>query len=127
MRQSWLIWTTGLACAALMLTGSPVDARDQRGALGDLFSYIRTASPKGELTARTLSLGERVRRAERDREISRSEGDRLQDRLDRVRSFLRDDRRLTRDEFKRRDEDLDRIERDLERRTDRRDRNRDED
>ena len=112
--------------AGLLFTSAP-SATAQSGPLGDLFSYIRVASPKAELMARTVSLGDRVRKAERRGDLRPSDARGLSRRLDRVRSFLRDDRRLSDDEFRRRDGDLDQIERDLDRHEDRRYRDRDRD
>ncbi len=117
---------TVLAFAGLVLLTSPISAsaqsgRNDRGPLGDLYSYLRVASPKAELVARTARLNDRVRNAERGREISRSDASGYFKRLDRVRDFIRDDRNLSRDEFRRRDGDLDSLERDLDRKLDRRD------
>jgi hypothetical protein len=112
MNRPWIL--AGLFVAsAVVLTALPATARDRRDPLGDLLGYVRLADPKAELAARTLSLSERVKRSERRGDLRRKDADDLQDRLTRVRDFLRDDRKLTKDEFKRRDGDLDRIERDL--------------
>ena len=124
MARYWLL-KAALLCAVVCVSVSvPADAREERGTLGDVFDYIRMASPKAELAARTAQLNDDVRRAERRGDLSRSEAGSLYRRLDRVRDFLRDDRDLSRDEFKRRDGELDKIERDLERASDRRGRGR---
>ena len=115
MNRHWLLKAALVGAVALASVATPAAARDDRGPLGDLFGYIRKASPTAELAARTARLNDDVRQAERRREISRSEANGLYRRLDRVRDFLRDDRDLSREEFKRRDGELDKIERDLER------------
>ncbi len=65
------------------------------------------------LRERLIALGDAVRFGERDGCLTRREADRLYDRLDRVRDFLRDDRYLTDSEFRRRMRDLDDVEEDL--------------
>lgn len=112
------VWTL-LAGVGLSITGPLPVMADDRGPLGDLLSYIRVANPKAELIARTVSLGDRVRKAERRGDLRPSEGRDLSRRISRVRDFLRDDRKLSDSEFRRRDGDLDKIERDLERKRDR--------
>ncbi len=123
-RLNLAVWAL-LAGVGLSITGASPGVADDRGPLGDLFSYIRVANPKAELIARTVSLGDRVRKAERHGDLRPSEGRDLSRRINRIRDFLRDDRKLSDSEFRRRDGDLDKIERDLERKTDRGYRDRD--
>ena len=73
---------------------------------------------------RMMDLADRVRLAARQGDLSRRETDRLYDKLDDVRDFLRGDRYLTESEFHRRMNDLDDIAHDL--RRDRRDGRRDD-
>jgi hypothetical protein len=65
------------------------------------------------LRERLIRVGDRVRLADRENDISNRERDRLYDRLDRVRDFLRGDSYVTNIEFDRRMRDLDEIERDI--------------
>lgn len=75
------------------------------------------------LRGRMMDLADSIRLATRQGDLSRRDSDRLYDRLDNVRDFLRGDRNLTESEFRRRMDDLDDIRRDL--REDRRDGRRD--
>jgi hypothetical protein len=65
------------------------------------------------LRDRLIDLGDRVRLAERQGDISRREADRLYRKLDYVRDFLRGDRNLSDSEFDRRADDLRDVARDL--------------
>lgn len=65
------------------------------------------------LRDRLIDLGDRVRLAERQGDISRREADRLYRKLDYVRDFLRGDRHLTDSEFDRRADDLRDVAREL--------------
>jgi hypothetical protein len=114
MRHRTFVTLSLSLCAAALAFPLRAAAEDS-DLLGDLSSYVRLASPKAELIARTVSLGARVDRAERRGDLSRSEKRRMQDRIRDIGDFLRNDRHLDRGEFRRRDRDLDRIERDLDR------------
>lgn len=70
---------------------------------------------RAQLIDRDLRLRDEVRTAERRRDISTHDADRLYDRLDRVARFLRDDQHLSNSEYKRRRNDLDHVEDDLRR------------
>jgi hypothetical protein len=63
--------------------------------------------------SRMMDLADRARLAARQGDLSRREVDRIYDRLDDVRDFLRGDRYLTESEFRRRMDDLDDVSRDL--------------
>jgi len=65
------------------------------------------------LRERLIDLADRIRLAERTGDISRSRANRLYERLDDVRDFLRSDRNLTDSEFNRRADDLRDVARDL--------------
>lgn len=65
------------------------------------------------LRDRLIDLADRIRLAEREGDISRSRANRLYDRLDDVRDFLRGDRHLSDSEFDRRADDLRDVARDL--------------
>ncbi|MGV3724866.1 MAG: hypothetical protein ACO1SX_28535, partial [Actinomycetota bacterium] len=65
------------------------------------------------LRDRLIDLGDRVRLAERQGDLSRREADRLYRKLDYVRDFLRGDRHLTDSEFDRRSDDLRDVAREL--------------
>lgn len=65
------------------------------------------------LRGRMMDLADRVRMASRQGDLSRRETDRLYDRLDDVRDFLRGDRNLSESEFRRRMDDLDDVARGL--------------
>ena len=60
-----------------------------------------------------FDLSDRIRLAERERQISRGDAEHMFGRLDDVRDFLRHDRYLTDEEFDRRSRDLDSISREL--------------
>lgn len=65
------------------------------------------------LRERLIDLADRIRLAEREGDISRSRANRLYERLDNVRDFLRGDRYLSDAEFDRRSDDLRDVARDL--------------
>jgi len=65
------------------------------------------------LRERLIDLADRIRLAEREGDISRSRANRLYERLDDVRDFLRGDRHLSDSEFDRRSDDLRDVARDL--------------
>ena len=65
------------------------------------------------LRDRLIDLGDRIRLAERQGDLSRRQANRLYDELDDVRDFLRGDRHLTDSEFDRRADDLRDVARDL--------------
>src|SRR4051794_11433099 len=67
------------------------------------------------LRERLFDLGDRLRLAAREGEISRKHADHLYDKLDRVRDFLIHDRYLDDEEFRRRQDDLDDVAHDLRR------------
>jgi len=104
----------GLAPAAQ--AGSSDRYRD-RGYYRD-YSYYRgrdrdESRRREVLRERVADLADRIRLAERERDISRSEADKFFRRLDDVRDFLRQDQNLTSSEFDRRSNILDDIMRDL--------------
>jgi hypothetical protein len=116
-----------LACAgAILALLVPSGAMAQRGEAWWrdiepwLDSRARGDSREARLWADFARLRSEVRRAERRRDLSPREADRLLGRLDRVGRFLRDDRNLSDKEYKRRRKDLDGVARDLERATGRR-------
>lgn len=65
------------------------------------------------LRDRLIDLGDRIRLAERTGDLDRRQANRLYDRLDRVRDFLRGDRHLSDAEFDRRSDDLRDVAQDL--------------
>lgn len=62
------------------------------------------------LRSRMIDLGDRTRLAEREGDLSRRDAERVYEKLDDVRDFLRHDRYLEHDEFRRRMRDLDEAE-----------------
>src|SRR5437660_9091889 len=97
MNKGTLVVCAGLAAALL----SPSGALAQRGEdwYRDVRPYLDSrsdeAARRGRLWERFTRLRADVRTADRQREISSREADKLYDRLDKVARFLRDDRHLS--------------------------------
>lgn len=112
-------WTQGilvltLAVAAAMGIVAPASARVDRYD-GYRYEYYRGSdAPERHrrqiLRDRMYDVADRVRLANRERDLSRRDADRVYDRLDTVRDFIRGDRYLSDSEFRRRMDDLDEVE-----------------
>lgn len=116
MTRRNLVVALGLGVLGLGATALPARADHYDRYYGQ--RYYRGRNPeevrrRAILRDRLIDLGDRVRLAERHGDISRRQADRLYDRLDRVRDFLRHDSYLTDSEFDRRADDLRDVARDL--------------
>lgn len=121
-RQLWLALGAAVVGGTAMIQPAEAQWRDRDYRT---FRYHRGRNTeeirrREYLRDRMFDLADRIRLAVRERDLTSREADRLYDRLDDVRDFLRDDRNLSGAEFDRRRSDLNDIGTDLRRMVSRR-------